>query len=597
MTERRSMVVLRSLLAAAAAALFIALAVSITGGFGFQIAGLPIRSHSPLPAGALAAILVAVIARYGRGMLEASLAWWWNVLDRYATPIAIVVSGVVVATALAWGTYVAGGSDSYCYLNQAELFARGRVHDIEPLATDTTWPGTPGAFVPAGHAAVPGVRGAMVPICPAGYPVLLTAARMVGGRPAMFWITPLMAGTVVLLAFLLGRRAAGPLTGLLSAVLTAASPPFLFQAMQPMSDVTATAAWGAALAAASRRGGTITSRAFLSGAFSACALAVRPNLLPLAPIVGLWFAFSQRPFSIRAVLRPLIVFGAALLPGVMFVLVMHNAMYGSPFRSGYGELSALFSTGNILPNLTRYPRWLVELHTPVIVLALLAPLLARGAEARRYALWLLAFAFAVFACYLSYLRFNEWWYLRLVLPGIVPLLALTAVVLSQGIERLPLPIRPVTFFAVASLLAIVFVTNGDRRGFLGSRDFEWRYRAAGEYIAARTAANAAFITGHQTGSIRFYSGRSTAGWGDIDPGRLDEAVEFLRRHGRKPYLLFEAWEEPLFRSRFRGDRLGELGWPPAAEINQTVRIYDPDDYPRYRRGETISTERVIRRRE
>ena len=32
------------------------------------------------------------------------------------------------------------------------------------------------------------------------------------------------------------------------------------------------------------------------------------------------------------------------------------------------------------------------------------------------------------------------------------------------------------------------------------------------------------------------------------------------------------------------------------EINQALRIYDPDDYARYRRGEVVATARVIIKR-
>jgi hypothetical protein len=364
--------------------------------------------------------------------------------------------------------------------------------------------------------------------------------------------------------------------------------------MQVMNDVTVTAAWCAALVAAARTGSPLAS-ALMSGAFAAFALVVRPNLLPLAAIIGLWHVLSP-PLRPRNAIRVSLAFGAALVPGVLIVMAVQNATYGAPFRSGYGELSGLFSASNIAANLARYPKWLIDVHTPLILFAVFAPLVTRGADARRYAFFLLAFATTVFACYLPYAVFEEWWYLRFVLPAIPPLLALTSVVLCRGIDRLAVRWRPIAFFVVATVLAIVTANIAAQRGTFGSRDFEWRYRAAGEYIATRMPSNAAFITGHQTGSVRFYSARSTAGWGDIEPGRLDEAVDFLRRHGRKPYLLFEAWEEPHFRSRFRADRLGELGWPPAAEINQTVRIYDPDDYDRYRRGEAVATDRVIRKR-
>jgi mono/diheme cytochrome c family protein len=51
---------------------------------------------------------------------------------------------------------------------------------------------------------------------------------------------------------------------------------------------------------------------------------------------------------------------------------MQNAMYGGPLRSGYGDLGALFSMDHIGPNLRRYPAWLLQTHTPIVLLALAA---------------------------------------------------------------------------------------------------------------------------------------------------------------------------------------------------------------------------------
>ena len=596
MIQLRDGFVLRALLGGGAACLFAACAIGVSGGFSVRIAGVLVRSHSVVPSATAAALLIAAAAAGGRGSVWSALAWWWGAIERRAAGAAVAIAAVSVAIALSWGTYVAGGSDSHCYLNQAELFARGQVRDFEPLAIDSSWPGTPEAFVPGGHTAVPGSAGVFVPVCPAGYSVALAAARTVGGRDAMFWVTPLMAGIVVWLAFVLARRIGGPRSGLLAAVFAASSPPFLFQAMTPMNDVTTTAAWCAVLVAANRAGGSPLSRSLLSGALAGCALAVRPNLLPLAAAVAMWLVMSNTPLRARSAVRTLAAFGVAILPGVLFVMAIQNAMHGSPVRSGYGDLSPLFSAAHVWPNLARYPRWLVEAHTPLILAALMSPLVARDPLTRRYCLWLITFSAAVFACYLPYVVFEDWWYLRFVLPAIPPLMALTAFVVCRAIDQFPFPARSIAFFAAAAVVAVLYVQFAARHGAFGLRDFEWRFRAAGEYVASRLPANAAFLTGHQTGSIRFYAARSTAGWGFIDPGGLDQAIEFLRRHGRKPYLLFEAWEVPDFRSRFHNDRLGDLEWPPMAEINRNVRIYDPEDYEKHRSGAFIATDRVIIKR-
>ena len=43
---------------------------------------------------------------------------------------------------------------------------------------------------------------------------------------------------------------------------------------------------------------------------------------------------------------------------------------------------------------------------------------------------------------------------------------------------------------------------------------------------------------------------------------------------------------------FDGAALGGLGWPPLADINHMLRIYDPEDYEKYRAGIPIKTDRI-----
>jgi hypothetical protein len=168
-------------------------------------------------------------------------------------------------------------------------------------------------------------------------------------------------------------------------------------------------------------------------------------------------------------------------------------------------------------------------------------------------------------------------------------------VLVVAIEALPAAARFPSFILAGVATVTLFLHTGSTRDVFRIRDLEWRFRSVGEYVASMPA-DAAFITLHHSGSIRFYASRSTVGWADVDKGRLDDAVAFLRRHGRRPYLLFEQWEEPQFRERFAGERLGALDWPATAEVDG-VRIYDPDDYERHRRGETVRTVEVLSKRE
>lgn len=575
---RISTPVVRGLIALIAACILVA-ASSAYGGISFSVGPVLVRSHSAIRPLLLAALLTAVAMAAGRQTVAAALTWWWTTIDRWAAVGAGVISIATIATGIAWGTFVAGGSDSYCYLNQAELFARGMVRDVEPLAEDPSWPGTPWSFAPAGHIPLQAGKLFLVPICPSGYPLLMAGARAIAGRTAMFWVTPILGGVTVMLMFLLGRLLAGGAAGLLAAVLTAVSPTFLYQIVQPMNDVPAAAFWSAAMVAALLPSPPMTTDSWrpprgclLAGLLTGMALTIRPNLIPLAVVIALMTALIPRDRTPTQRLVAAALFGAAVAPGVAVVMAVQNAMYGSPLRSGYGDLSALFALSNIVPNLQRYWHWLIETHTPLVAAAILAPLVI----SRRHGMWILTFIAATVVCYLPYVVYDAWWYTRFLLPAIPVLLTLLAAVIVRLVERLPSPLRGPVFVAIGIAMAVANVNTAIARDAFNLRNLERKFRSAGEF-AASLPDNAAFITGFHTGSIRFYSGRSVVGWGDINPGRLDDALAFLQRHGRKPYLVFEAWEEPDFKARFAGDRLGALGWQPLAEVDK-VRIYDPEDY-------------------
>jgi 4-amino-4-deoxy-L-arabinose transferase-like glycosyltransferase len=579
---------IRALAFTAIACCVLAIAIAIGGGMTLHVGSLSIRSHNPLRPLAVAAALVAIALSAGSAALWAALAWQWEALQRYARSAAAVLALATIAAGFHWGAFVAGGSDSYCYLNQAELIARGHVRDYEPLAEDSSWPGNAWSFAPAGHMPFGQPVPSLVPICPSGYPLLMAAARLAAGRAAMFAITPVMGGLAIYLVFLLGRYLAGPAAGLLAAALSAASPTFLFQLFQPMNDVTAAALWVAALVAAWRASaGRRFPAAAGAGFLAAAAIAVRPNLVPLAAVAGSGVMLLARHRPAVSRISSGAVFAAAAAFGPLLVLAVQNAMYGSPFKSGYGDLDQMFSSAHVVPNLGRYLRWAVESHTMLTAAAVAAPFALKRYGSSRAAWWLLCFAAVTLACYLPYVVFDAWWYTRFLLPALLPWLALTAAVIVAGIEAFPAAARFPSLVLTLTTAVTLLLHIGAAHDVFRIRDLEWRFRSVGEF-AATLPANAAFVTLHHSGSIRFYAARSTVGWADIEKGRLDDAVAFLRRHNRRPYLLFEGWEEPQFRERFAGERLGRLDWPPAAQVDG-VKIYDPDDYDRQRRGEPINS--------
>ena len=121
---------------------------------------------------------------------------------------------------------------------------------------------TPLGFVPRGDR--------MASFYPIGLPIHLGLFARIGGwAHAPFFVNPLAGVVLVLLTFWLGRRLHSELAGLVAALLMGFCAVFVFQAVQPMSDVLA-AMWSVAAIAAAVEGRTRarirhSSRGFVLG--------------------------------------------------------------------------------------------------------------------------------------------------------------------------------------------------------------------------------------------------------------------------------------------------------------------------------------------
>ena len=144
---------------------------------------------------------------------------------------------------------------------------------------------------------------------------------------------------------------------------------------------------------------------------------------------------------------------------------------------------------------------------------------------------------------------------------------------------------------LSDVLVVFYLGVAARRQVFELRQIESRFRVAGEYVASHLPADAAILTVHQSGSVRFYSGRQTLVWADLDPASLDRALDYLRSRGYHPYLLFESVGRAGIPGAFRPtERTGRLEWPPIAEIDRDVRIYDPADREPFMRGGSVRTD-------
>lgn len=506
------------------------------------------------------------------------------------TVVLVLLVAAVMAVSWRWGSFVAGGSDSYCYLHQAERWADaiahpfgGRLQVAEPLALEVPWPDAPLSFTPIGHLPSTTERGAIVPICPSGLSIAMAPFVLAGGPRAAFLVIPLFAAVLIVATYAAGARF-GAGIGLSAALVTAASPVFLYQAVQPMSDVPAAALWMTAVAYVI---GTQPRHPAMAGLAASGAILVRPNLLPLGLVIGLFLLLRpERTWRHRG--REAAIYAAWCVPGCVAVALVHWAFYGSPLASGYGSVSSLFAAAHVAPNIGRYARWLWESQTPAIALALLAPLLLPGPLTTLF----LGMVAVNLGLYLPYIVFDDWSFLRFLLPTLPLLVILMAATLDAAWRRARLPGHHVILAMAGIVLSAVLVGNARDRSVFRLQAMEARFERAGLFVAERLPPNAIVLAAWQTGSVRFYSGRKTLAWHGLDPAWLDRAIADLRARGYEPYLLFERWEEQDFRDRFRGSPLAALDWPPAFEISSQVRIYRPDDRERYVKGTAAPTEYV-----
>jgi 4-amino-4-deoxy-L-arabinose transferase-like glycosyltransferase len=590
-----------ALRAAASAVLFAAswtllawaVLVAVTDGFVLEAGPLRVSSHRILPP-ALASVLAYAgahllpcprLEEVGRRLRSTLFAM---------SPAAVaVLAFCVVAVGTARTSRVAGGSDCFGYVSQAELWLRGNLIQTDPLAYTLANRVSPDVFAPLGYRAGQR-RGSIVPLYPPGLPLLMAGAGLALGREAVFLVVPACGGLLVALTYSIGRSVGDRLTGLLSASLLVATPSFVLQLVQPMSDVPASAAWAGAVALGLWGRGVIS--ALGSGLAASVALLIRPSLLPLAGAVALLVLLRPVPARIRS----LAVFGAGLVPGCATLAAVNHALYGSPLRFGYGDVGAHFDVAHVVPNLFLYSRWLVETQGPFVFLALVAPFAWRrggpdGSQRPRPPLApFVVFGATLVATHALYLTFENWTYVRFLLPGMPLALALAVTTARASLQRLGALRVPL----LAGLMAASFAWG--LRGIRTLRPLdlataEARYVTVARYVARALPEPSAFICVLHSGSLRYYAQRQTLRFDWLDPERLEWLIERLERRGYRPYLLLEEWEEPLFRERFAAHTaLGALDWPPFARLEApaVVSVYDPRDRERHLRGDAVATRTI-----
>ena len=251
--------------------------------------------------------------------------------------------------------------------------------------------------------------------------MLFAVAKLVGGQTAMYLVVPFFAALLVLATFGLGRRLESDVAGLIGACLVATSPVVVGQALVAMTDVPVAAMWAVAFYAA--LGPLRVRNALGTGLAAALAVLIRPNLLPLAAILGLHYAMQiWIPSVRRRALGWCIAYGVAVLPGIVAVALVNRWLYGSPLTSGYGALGELFAWSRMAVNVRSYLTWMIQSQTPAALIgaaAIFVPLRSVWPEMRDRRVFVVMGAFVVtlWATYCAWDVFDSWMFLRFMISS------------------------------------------------------------------------------------------------------------------------------------------------------------------------------------
>jgi hypothetical protein len=573
------------LLGAMMAALALAVAALFDAGIHTSIGGVRVSSRTIVRPLVIAFSLAILWLRRSEHRLR-QVERVGAATQKHANAVALCLALLVFVAALRVSPFEASGADAYGYVSQAELWVKGSLIKYEPLAAIAPWPEPAWTVSPLGYR--PGPQAAtIVPTYASGLPLVMAGLLKLFGPFGAFLAVPLLGSIAIFAAFLLGKRLAGSVCGLMSAGLLFTSPVFLYQLKEPMSDVPVTAWWLLAifLVATSTAGS-----AFGGGLAASAAILTRPNLVPLAGLVAI-FVLTYSAVGFRERLRNALLFSLGVIPGCVGVALLNSTLYGSPLASGYGSMSELFGASYFWPNLSRYGRWLIETETPLVLLAPVAVLFFHRSE-RRLSWFFVAFSAALYACYAFYLPFDSWTYLRFLLPAIALILMLSAACMLELSASLSSSFAKAI---VAGLFVLLLAWRWETTGLKPPPANERRYAVIGEYVRDQLPPNAILLSIIHSGSVRYYSGRSTLRWDWLPAEWLEPSLVFLRNNGYRPLLLIEDWERPQYMERFSTQtKLGSLDWPPIATYHGNVRadIFDPEDRDRYLAGERIAT-RII----
>ena len=437
----------------------------------------------------------------------------------------------------------AGGADSSGYINNARLLSQGKLY-VQPRVL----PGH-SATEFGGYSNLPlgfliRADGQMVPIYPTGYPLQLIVTAVFGWSRAVTVLNVFTALAGGFLLFAYCRMLA--LSVWLSfggVALFWLCPLFIFSALQPMSDLSATA-WSLAVLYCASRIPDGWKWSLLCGAAVGVAVLVRPtNLLLAVPVVAL---VGYRP-------RSWLLIGLGGLPSAAFLYFYNLHVYGSPFLTGYNAVGELLRVEYLPHNLAHFFHWIPLLLSPLVLVAVAAPFVATGRQ--RGLLGLAVWALVLVGFYAFYFHSGEtWWYLRFILPAFPFLIVATLIVLAAAWRKAaawPMP-------ATIALAGLLLAANGWQISQLRSMDImnlekgERTYADAARWAKENVPPGSVIFCMQVSGAFFYYTDFILFRWDEVFHEKYNPLLDAIARQDKQVYAALFPFESSVALEKIGG---------------------------------------------
>jgi hypothetical protein len=449
----------------------------------------------------------------------------------------------------------AGGSDSSGYLNYARRLSQGNlIERVKALDVFALREEFGDIFRPLGFTRNSARKDIIVPSYPAGMPLHMAAfAKILGWAKGPFLVSPVAALLGLLLIYFLARQLGlSPLFSVFSSIILAAFPAYLFQSIQPMSDVLATFWIMVALLAL-----TLSHRrigwAFLAGASFGMSVLIRPS--DVLVVLAVLMILPKKP-------KTYLLFLAGAVPMGMFFLIMNHILYGGWFTTGYHS-SVFFDLAakNFPSHVQHYTYWLSVTLTPLIPAAWLMLAGWRAIALKNRALLFFWFA-PLFLFFCFYKPYEAWWYLRFFLPGIPALIlsfllviqSIHTALIKKGNRRRSLPL--VGYVLSALLIGVVFlgeIRQVNKLGILAFDEGERVYKESCLRARREWPEKSIVLSFQMSGALTYYTDFIPCRYDWLDQKRFDDLKQRINRKEYHWYALLFSFEEKAFHQRVTGE--------------------------------------------